>query len=108
MHVLLVSIPTSTAVPNTIDFIVRSSYVHHQNKNKYIYYYERLSHDDASHLGLHPFFIVGSNILFLVVIYLFDLSYLSKCLNHSGSPCKMINNRPVFMRPAIGCSGCRE
>ena len=32
--------------------------------------------------------------LFLAVIHLFDIAYLSKCLNRMEDACKMLNDRP--------------
>ena len=43
--------------------------------------------------GNSPYFILGSNIFFLAVIPLFDITNLSKCFNHSGNLCKMIKFR---------------
>ena len=43
--------------------------------------------------GHTPYFIFGSNILFLAVIHLLDIAYLSEWLNHSETPFKMIKFR---------------
>ena len=46
----------------------------------------------ACHSWLHPLFILGSSIFFLAIIYLFDITYLSKCLNNDETLCKMLGN----------------
>ena len=48
--------------------------------------------------GYTHYFILVSNILFVAIIYLFDITYLSKCLYHSKSPCKIINHGPRVQR----------
>ena len=37
---------------------------------------------------------IGSNIFFLAVMHLFNIAYLSKCLNGMEDACKMLNDRP--------------
>ena len=44
--------------------------------------------------GYIPYFMLGSNIFFQAVIHLFDIAYLSKCLNRMEDACKMLNDRP--------------
>ena len=43
-------------------------------------------------------FILVSNIFFVAIIYLFDITYLSKCLYHTKSTCKTINYGPRAQR----------
>ena len=48
--------------------------------------------------GHTPYFILGSNLFFLALIHLLDGAYLSKWLNHSETPFKMINYGPRVQR----------
>ena len=61
----------------------------------------------VSHLGLIPFFILDSNILFLAVMYLFDITYLSKRLNHVDNICKMVKCWHTLQRAGTTSRGHR-
>ena len=58
--------------------------------------------------GFDPYFILGSNIFFLAVIHLLDITYLSKLLNRSETLCKRTYNEyrgwgisEVVFRPSL-------
>ena len=58
-----------------------------------------------------PYFILGSIIFFLVVIHLFDIANLPKCLNHMEDACKMLNARPKVergIRDRVGAANSQE
>ena len=72
--------------------------------------------------GLNPLFHFGLKYIYLAVIHLFVITYLSKSLNLSEKSSKIIkmqntDAKPDFctvsphlgnVRPSVGCLGCRE
>ena len=61
-------------------------------------------------LGYNPYFIISfwaKIYFFLAVIHLFGIAYLSKWLNHSETPCKMITYGPRVQRSGNTSKGCQ-
>ena len=59
-----------------------------------VHYFQNMIEGVPLTRGYSPYFILGSNMFFLAVIHLFDITYLSKCLNRSENQCKMIKYVP--------------